>query len=102
MEDNYDTRNQGRVRDNAQLIVAALKKAADAGGGVWAKLYHLGTPGGQGDEAHKQMCFSVKRDVLKAVVEACGYRVHDTAASTDAPTWPAAAPVAEREDGDGV
>ena len=107
VQENYDTsaRNPVRVRENAQLIVSALKKAAEAGeGAAWTKLYHLAVPEAQPGytkEQQKQMCFSVEQGVLKEVVEACGYRVYDKKVSEDAPTWPPAAEP-EREGGDGV
>jgi len=92
VQENFDTggRNPQRVRENAQHIIAALKKAAEEGGAVWSKLYHSAqAPVGTGTtEQKKQMCFSVVKAVLKSVVEACGYRVYDTAVSEDAPTWP--------------
>ena len=91
VQENYDarSRNPGRIRENAQLIIQALKTAAESGeGAVWTSLYHLAQLEGQ---MHKQMCFSVQKEVLKAVVEACGYRVYDTVVSEDdAPVWPPA------------
>jgi hypothetical protein len=103
VQDSFDTsRNLGRVRANAQLIIAALKKPAEEGqGAVWAKLYHTGRVDGRD---HKEMCFSVKSKVLKEVVEACGYRVYDAVVPEDAPTWPprTAESDPEREGGERV
>ena len=90
VQENYDThaRNPGRIRENAQLIVNALKSGAESGDEVaWAKLYQMALPGGV-KEARKQLCFSVQQDVLKMVVETCGFRVYDTSDDSVAPDWP--------------
>ena len=90
VQEHFDAyvRNPGRIRENASLIINALKSAAESGEGTaWAKLYKLATPHKASDATRKRMCFSVERDVIKDVVEACGFRVYDTSVPDAAPTW---------------
>ena len=62
VQEHFDAyaRNLGRIRENASLIINALKSAAESGEGTaWAKLYKLATPHKASDATRKRMCFSV-------------------------------------------